>query len=246
MVVDVKLVEACGRPGCPVCRCMGDESRRRLAAIIAEHVTDPATRRVLRESWGFCNWHTWMLLEIDGSSFGAAILCEDLVRRAVQRLDVPDGPRRRRLRSWLVPLRGRWRRRRVIARHAQHSVCAVCVSVAETERHHLLALVRSASVDDALGGAYGASDGMCLPHLLRAVELAAGTSEARPLVARTREKWAAVRTDLESFIEKHDYRNRAAYTDADASSYVRAFEILAGARGAFGSDVTAAPRRTGR
>jgi Family of unknown function (DUF6062) len=241
---DFKLVQACGQPGCPVCRCVGEESRGHLDALIAEHVTDPDTRRALRDAWGFCNWHTWMLLEIEGSPFGASILCEDLVRRALHRLEEPDVPRRRRLRAWLRPSSER-RRPAAVDRYARRSVCTVCVSVAETERHHLLTLVRSVR-DGALEEAYGASDGICLPHLLRAVELTAGTSEARPLVERTRHKWAAVQRDLESFIEKHDYRNRAAYTDADAGSYMRAFEILAGAKGAFGNDLTAARRRTGR
>ena len=227
-----------------MCRCLGEESRRHLEALIAEHVTDPDTRRALRDAWGFCNWHTWMLLEIDGSPFGASILCEDLVKRAAHYLDEPDRPRRR-FRSWLMPSRARRRRAAVVDRYERRSVCAVCLRIAESERHRLLTLVRSVG-DGTLADAYDTSDGICLPHLLRAVALTEGTSEGRALVERTRDKWAAARRDLESFVEKHDYRNRAAFTDADAGSYTRAFEILTGARGAFGNDLAAARRRTGR
>ena len=241
---DVRLIQACARPGCPACRCLSEESRRHLDALIAEHVTDPDSRRAFREAWGFCNWHTWMLLEIDGARFGASILCEDLVGRALRLLDEPDVPTSR-LRSWLAPSNARRRRAAAVERYERRSVCGVCVRVAESERHHLLTLVRSVG-DGEIAHAYDGSDGVCVPHLVRAVALAGGTSEARALIERTREKWAAARRNLESFVEKHDYRNRVAFTHADAESSARAFEILTGAKGAFGNDLAAARRRTGR
>jgi hypothetical protein len=238
----VRLVQACSRPGCPVCRCLGEESRRHLDALIAEHVTDPDSRRAFREAWGFCNWHTWMLLEVDGSRFGASILCEDLVGRALRLLDEPDVPSG--LRSWLVPSKARRRRSGAVQRYERRSLCTVCLRVAESERHHVLTLVRSLR-DGAVADAYDTSDGVCVPHLLQAVALTGGTDVAGGLIERTRRKWAAARRDLESFVEKHDYRNRAAFSEADAGSYTRAFEILTGAKGAFGNDLAAARRRTG-
>ena len=239
---DVRLLQACARPGCPVCRCLDEESRRQLDALIGEHVTDPDSRRTFREAWGFCNWHTWMLLEIDGSRFGASILCEDLVGRALRFLDEPDVPSR--IRSWLAPSNARRRRSAAVDRYERRSVCTVCLRVAESERHHLLTLVRSVG-DGEVANAYDASDGVCVPHLLRAVALT-GRGEAGTLIERTRRKWAMVQRDLASFVEKHDHRNRAAFTDADAGSYTRAFEILSGAKGAFGNDLAVARRRTGR
>src|SRR5262245_48413444 len=97
----VRLVEACGQPGCPVCRCVLHDSRQHLHAILYEQVTDPDTRRRLRASWGFCNWHTWMLLEIQGMRSGAAIIFEDLLGRLAERVagDAQASPRRR---SWLA------------------------------------------------------------------------------------------------------------------------------------------------
>src|ERR1700675_101128 len=80
-----RLIEACARPGCPVCRCLVAESRSYLGALLYEQITDPGTRRAIRLSWGFCNWHTWMLPDVESSAFGAAILCEDLVTRALRR-----------------------------------------------------------------------------------------------------------------------------------------------------------------
>jgi hypothetical protein len=83
----LRLVDACGRPGCPICRCVREASLGHLEALLYEQVTDADTRRTLRTSWGFCNWHTWMLLEVEHSLFGAAIIYEDLVGRARRRFE---------------------------------------------------------------------------------------------------------------------------------------------------------------
>jgi hypothetical protein len=236
------LIRACGQSGCPICRCVRDESRRLLDALLYEHVTDPETRRTLRASTGFCNWHTWMMLETDAGRFGPSILYEDLLGRACESLATIEmratPPRRGGWRGWLGG-RGAWGRRpRVAGRYAQRPACSLCLAAAATERRQLVTLVTFID-DNTLRAAHAAADAVCLPHLMRAVELSRGSPGLGALIDRTREKWEKVRRDLQSFIEKHDYRNVQPYTDDDAASYMRAFEILAGARGLFGNDLAA-------
>ena len=84
--------------------------------------------------------------------------------------------------------------------------------------------------------AYEGSDGLCAPHTVRAVELAAGDERADTLLGRTLEKWALLRHDLGEFVRKHDYRNTEPYTDRETRCCARAFETLGGARGLFSSD----------
>lgn len=79
------LIEAFRQPGCPVCRCVGAASWRYLDTLGYERVTDPEIRRRLRASWGLCNWHAWMLADLGGAAFGAAIIYEDLLRAAGHR-----------------------------------------------------------------------------------------------------------------------------------------------------------------
>ena len=80
-----RLIDACRERGCPLCRCLAAESRRYLEALLHEQVTDVDTRRRIRLSWGFCNWHTWMLADVAGSAFGSAIVYEDLLTRLLRR-----------------------------------------------------------------------------------------------------------------------------------------------------------------
>jgi hypothetical protein len=225
-----RLIEACAQPGCPVCRCLEAESRRYLDALLYEHVTDPDSRRAIRLSWGFCNWHTWMLPEIASSAFGAAIICEDLVTRVLRQTH-----RLRRgsqLRRWLTALRGRRRRPTLVEGWALRTPCPACTDAAPTEARYLDTMVTFAD-DEALRVAYARSDGLCLPHVVLAVER--GNENADTLVARTREAWARIGRDLATFVSKHDHRNREPYTEAEAAACARAFEMLAGARGIFGS-----------
>lgn len=231
-----RLIEACARPGCPVCRCLVAESRAYLSALLYEQVTDPETRRALRLSWGFCNWHTWMLPDVESSAFGAAILCEDLVTRALRRTRrIRFGTRRGAVRRWLGALLG-WRHRPALVElHERRAPCSACVDTARTQARYLETLVRF--IDDAsLRAAYAQSDGLCVPHVILAVEQGSEPAHVEMLVARTREAWVRIGRDLAAFIGKHDHRNREPYTEAEAASRARAFEMLAGARGVFGHD----------
>src|SRR5215475_11596425 len=131
----LKLVEACGEPGCPVCHCLVSDSHGYLDALLHEQVTDPDTRRSIREAWGFCNWHTWMLLEVEHGRFGASIIYEDLVAlalRSTERLGERAGTSQRH--GWLAAL-GRWRRSPTVTDvYRKRARCPACVNTADGER----------------------------------------------------------------------------------------------------------------
>lgn len=242
-----RLVDACAKPGCPVCRCLVADARQYLGAILYEHVNDPDTRRRLRASWGFCGWHTWMLREVAEPAFGSAILHEDLLRVLGQRFR----------REWRAPcsesygllgrLRraiGRRRRPVLVELRDRRPTCSACQESTDAERRYLDAALRYAD-DPQFDRAYARSEGLCVPHMARALELDS-TGVAEPLVTRTVQKWEALRKDLRAFIEKHDYRNTVAFTEGEGLAYLRAFEAVAGAPGVFGRDLPSSSRRRRR
>jgi hypothetical protein len=225
-----RLIDACRERGCPLCRCLAAESRRYLEALLHEQATDVDTRRRIRLSWGFCNWHTWMLADIAGSTFGAAIVYEDLVGRLLRR----TGELRQRSRpaGWLRGLRSGRPRATLVELWRRRAACPGCVDAAATETRYLDTLL--AFVDDeTLRAAYALSDGLCAPHLVQAAARAHANVDA--LVTRTRQAWARIGRDLAAFVGKHDHRNRQPFTEAEAAACARALEMLAGARGVFGS-----------
>ena len=212
---------------------MVDDSRGYLDALLYEQVTDVDTRRAIRAAWGFCNWHTWMLSELAGSLFGAAIIYEDLVTLTLRST---EGLALRRPRRWLHALTRRRRGPGMPDAYRRRTACPACTSSAEAERRYLAIMVTLAD-DGDLQAAYAGSDGLCLPHLVAAVADHGTRPETSTLVERTRDKWRRLGQDIAGFVGKHDYRNREPYSDAERASYLRAFEMLAGARGVFGNDV---------
>lgn len=233
-----RLVDACEGPGCPVCRCLEVDARQYLEGLLYEAVTDPDTRTRLYGSWGFCNWHGWLLRETPVPAFGASVIYEDLLRVAIERLDQPSrrgvlGPRGPA--GWL---RRRFGRRRVPERvesYRRRAVCPGCRQTADSEERYLRTALQFVE-DDQFASAYGRSQGFCVPHVMRALELGAGARQAEVLIARTLPKWVELRRDLTGFVGKHDYRRKQPFTEAEGTAYLRAFETFVGAPGVFGNE----------
>jgi hypothetical protein len=117
-----RLLEAGAMPGCPVCCCVIEDGRRDLDALMYEQV-NADTRRRLRATWGLCNWHSWTLSTLGTAKTGSAILYEDLLRVATQRLNERRDRRPPRFTRWLdamVPARPR-----LVAWYMRHAHCVV-------------------------------------------------------------------------------------------------------------------------
>jgi hypothetical protein len=236
---EARLLGACARGGCPVCRCLADDSARHLGAVLHEHVTDLEVRSSLRASRGFCNWHAALLQGLPGAAFGSAILSADLMARERARAQSARGGRRRglaslvALREWLGrPARGTRGRPAPV-----RASCFVCEALRAAERRYLEAMV--ALVDDPrFLDAFDLADGLCAPHLTQLVEQDGAAREddaiAR-LVALTCERWRRVEAALGRFIAKHEYRQRRPFTEEEGRAWRLALELLSGAPGVFGN-----------
>jgi hypothetical protein len=236
------LADACAQPGCPVCRCLDDDGRRAVAAMLDERVTDVDTRRGLRAAWGLCGWHTAMVVEARGAVTGAAILAEDLLRVCGRRIQRLRDRRPSRAARWLrrlttFPRGGRGRARpRLVERYRERAPCPVCAQVGPAEGTYLDTLV--AFADDAeLGDAYERSAGVCLPHLVAAVDRSPGEPGLAVTIDRTLRTWDALRRDLGRFLAGHEYRHHAPLAEGEATAPGRALEALAGRPHVFGHDL---------
>ena len=117
----------------------------------------------------------------------------------------------------------------MLEHYRRRRACPACTHALASEGRYLRAMVTF--VDDAeLQAAYAGSDGLCLPHMVRAAEDEPAAPQVDTLLSRTRERWAEIGRDVAAFVGKHDYRNREPFTAAEAASYTRAFEMLVGAR----------------
>src|SRR5580765_2131431 len=219
-----RLIEACDEGGCPACRCLDADTHRYLTAFLYEHVTDPVSRARLRASWGLCNWHAWMLRETADATFGSAILCEDLLRVLGGRLERSVARAAARPTTMLERLRARLGRAHapaIVRIYRRRIACPACSELAPAEEGYLRTALRFVD-DPQFEQAYEASHGLCVPHVLAALELSSGDPAGNRLVAKTLSKWGDLRRDLSAFVRKHDHRNREPFTEAEAGASVRA------------------------
>lgn len=242
-----RLLEACDRPGCPVCAYLDDVSRRQITTLFDEHVTDVTTRQHLRASWGLCSWHAWQALDARATATGVAIVYEDLLRVCHERLAhrgiAAEGPRHSgragRLRAWLRAIFGKAPprfMRGAVAAYRDRPRCALCADLRLTEAHCLDALIHFAD-DPQFSKAYERSAGLCLPHLVAVMERGSCARSLQTIVQRTLAKWQDLRSDLEKFVTKHEYRSSSPFSDVERRSTHLALELLAGRRNILGNDM---------
>ncbi len=202
--------------------------------MLAEHVTDPISRERLAEAWGFCAAHAAALRDMPEVALGTAIVYQALVEQACRWLDetarAVESPDRR---GWRA-LVGRSRRSGSERRRRER--CPVCVELVTAEVCHLDALLTGLE-DPELGSAYGASDGLCLPHLELALARAGAGPGAGRLVDLARTKLRTLADDLRRFVDKHDHRVRSTFTDREAVAWREALALVAGQVELFGPEM---------
>ena len=232
-----KLFDRLDGPGCPICGIVIDDSRAYLDSVLYERVTDVPTREGLRESFGLCNPHTWLLRDVPPSSapdLGFAIIARDLLNRFRDTADAPPAAGWRSFRGWLVRAGSGLRAR------LKKTACPACVVAGRSESVHLKQLL------DLLGDAgfsekYRVSSGICVPHFLMAGECHPAHPHLGDLRDIQLQKAASLHDALDRFTEKHDHRAREEITPVEAKAWTDAMDFLGGKRGVFDSELHRPP-----
>ena len=155
---DIRLADAFGLPGCPLCRESARTEAAYLESILAESVNDVAFRMALDEGRGFCARHSRAVLDADrrrSGSLGAAILLRATMEIRIRELEAAHGEG------------GRTRRKRLEAA-TRPPACPACARVDAANAVEIESVGRL--VADAAWAEAVAIAPFCHPHLL---ELAA-------------------------------------------------------------------------
>lgn len=232
-VATLDLWASLSRPGCPICRVRRSSERRYAANLLWENVNDPGVRGRLLESQGFCGPHVGLLLHLAdrelGSRLGLAIIYEHLTRELTRRVGelLKPGGRRRVFGPVRVPSA------RQLRGLLPAEECPVCAVGREAADRNLWFLVESLPSPE-WRAAWQASDGLCRPHLLRGLGIAA---RANPEVFEFLWQDALVRLgalghSLAEFIRKQSWTHRdEPLTAAEAGALEAAVRFFTGADG---------------
>lgn len=213
-----QLAQAFEQPGCPVCRLVAESVHAHIGSLVYEYVNEPATHFAVRDARGFCATHAWHALEqINASALGIALLYEGLVRNLLK--DMGE----------ITPKSGR----RQVAAAAEalkpRATCPVCAHRAIIEGHLLRSLLDHLD-QPAFGARFGASAGLCLPHLRAALESRASAPAKARLLALQQAIWGRLQGELAEFIRKSDYQFAGEELGSEADSPRRAIASLSGAK----------------
>jgi hypothetical protein len=228
LLVEAELRDAAARPGCSLCRVGEEAAQRYLRYVLHEGVNDGATRIRLDRSWGFCRRHAWHFLGLEwGSmhdSLGMATLSEGLVDAAGDILDAfldAPPPRSRARGAGRAPLEG-------LARALEPAEsCRACQVQAEHESYAATVLARTLE-DPGWRQRFIESDGLCLVHFRAVVLTEESPERLRWLIEDYRRRLRELRSDLEEYARKHDYRFSQERYGREADVAVRATETLSG------------------
>ena len=227
------LLEACRQTGCPVCRSEQRSIERYINNLFYESVNDVTTRERLRASLGFCREHTHLILDKRlGNALGFAIIYQDLITNILRGFEKDAAtPNSRRLPALLkqVPEQVSASVQRVLCALTPHKHCMVCQQQEKTIHLIVSALVEGLT-ELPMAEAIRSSDGLCIPHLKKALESIRDQSTVELLLSVHRDKLESLHGELAEFIHKNDYRFKDEGFGAEGDSWRRAVHKLTGDR----------------
>jgi hypothetical protein len=216
------LMEAVGKPGCPICRLFRQASRRAIESFLWENVNEPDVRKGILDSYGFCPPHTRLMVaqEMFSSSvpLGTNIIYEHLGRVVAGELKAlrPGSA------SAAVGGQLRGLMRSVGLSRGEEDLplpprgpCPACQSGDNGATNGLHVLCEEIQRAESGGNedvrkAYLASDGLCLQHLRQAI---GSHSEKFPdavrlLIDETVERLESQSRHMKEFIRKSNWSYR--------------------------------------
>ena len=226
------VLAAVGRPGCALCRLLGETSDRFVEAVLFEMVNDVGVRDELNAARGLCGRHAPLLVRT-GGALGAATMIQGVIKVLLRELDAAgleaEPPNR---------LRGLMRAgglgathpaaERLAAALAPQAPCPICAHEAIYTDHYTGTLLREMTPGSALAAAYGASDGLCLPHFRGVAGRGLPGPALTTLVAAQRAIWERLNGELEEFLRKSDYRFQKEPFGAERDAWQRAISAVSG------------------
>jgi hypothetical protein len=223
-----ELVDAQAKPGCPICRMIYTQADRYLDSILYEAVLDPDVRAKLKRSRGFCADHAEMLRRKPGRALGIALIYRDIIRFLAETGDKghyePENSIRVRL------LKREQGGLATASRMAAEQECPAC-QIAKDSEGLYVGLLASHLQDDDLYSAYAEGEGLCVSHLLRALEQVADEASFERLVKPQAARYRVMLRDLDEFIRKRDHRFREEKYGEEGDVWLRALNAIVGGAG---------------
>ena len=217
-----RLLQACTQEGCPLCRLTQESTQHYLDAWKYEMFTDIGMREELGRSQGFCNTHTWQLVDM-GANIQLAQAYRNILSDLTDQLQGKGSPTEAQghkglLQRWLEP------------KH-ERVPCPAC-HYKEQALLRLISSLRQAVLDASFYQQFSASTGLCLDHFRLACQLKLPDTPAGDWLTLLRGAQLAclqrLDAQLSEMIRKHDFRFKDEARGPEMLSWKRAAGLVAG------------------
>ena len=215
---------------CPICKFCADCLGRFYYWFILETYYNPSMMEKLQKAYGFCQEHTWKLIEAS-SPYITGVMYEYLTRstklnleKLLEEIRGDDGRKRRR--GWLWRKNHRKECQKILKAATRPSVCPACENIAWSSRYameQLLEHLKETETRDL----YRKSGGLCLHHFLQILPLG-DEPEAIFLLEDQIGRAQGLHEELKEFLRKYAYQYHHEPKGSEQSSWVRAAEFFAG------------------
>lgn len=241
-----ELLDLCQEPGCPLCHLAQKTVDRAIIIMFDDGgVTDVDVRLQLRRSLGYCREHAHYLIDPrrtgSRSPLGMSIVYGDILKAVTRKLDETRFTPRKELpldkqvqsqvNTWFNRPKKQPNTTAAVDALQPDEKCPIC---ARRDNAIILAtdtlVTRLAEEDAKLIAALEQSDPICLPHLGLALAYAKTPGAVKQLKRITTAHLDQLRTELEEFQRKQDYRYQdETLTDAERDAWQRAVRFVVGA-----------------
>ena len=220
------LVDAFKEEGCPVCHLIKKSIHQSMDSFLYESVNDPGTRKGIRSTLGYCNKHAWQLRQF-GDGFGLSIIYQDLIEILLEKLTAIDGnaATEKSIKKMLNTSDMRLFKK-------INENCGFCKKTREVEERNIAEFLedfREPELHIAFTGGFG----LCLPHMLIAIDRSKDVQVSRDILKTESEKLKKLSAELKEFDRKHDYRFSGEGFGKEGNSWIRAIEKMIGKEGIF-------------
>ncbi len=225
-----KLCEAVKEPGCPVCRLTLEAVASYLDHLMYADVNAIRLREQLRLSRGFCPEHARQVLGI-GHALGVAIIYKDVIDNLIRALETGEyrpSPPWRRIKALSLHGDAAQETTKVVEDLGPQRECPACAERRTMEDVFLGTINDHLEADPEFVEALRQSDGLCLPHFRRALQLVPSRQAFNTLVSLQLAQWQALSQELGEFIRKHDYRFRHEGFDEEGDAWLRTVQQVIG------------------
>ncbi len=207
-----ELLESFDREGCVICKLLEISILKYLENLLHEFTMDPASRREIREAFGYCKKHTEQLVKVTKNTnqrLSASIVAEDLANYFIKHS-------KKLLKSGIKSGTGVFKIRRS---------CPICKYYSKHEKMYVSEFAKGAVKEEFLRK-FEDSPGICLEHLIKVSKSLKDRTALKRLLKPQIAMIEEADHELNNFIKKFDHQNNERITDNEASAWFRLFERI--------------------